>query len=137
MVVNFGKCCRPIPGDPIQGFVSAGRGVVIHTQNCKNVAEHLKQPEKLVDVDWGNQVEGEFPVEIRVLVDNQRGVLATVAAAISDTGANIVNVGIEDRDGLYSAITFLIDVADRQHLAQVMRRTRPIRFVNRMYRTRS
>ena len=63
--------------------------------------------------------------------------LATVAAAISDTGANIVNVGIEDRDGLYSAITFLIDVADRQHLARVMRRIRPIRFVNRMYRTRS
>ncbi len=137
MVVNFGKCCRPIPGDPIQGFVSAGRGVVIHTQNCKNVAEHLKQPEKLVDVEWGNQVEGEFPVEIRVLVDNQRGVLATVAAAISDTGANIVNVAIEDRDGLYCAITFLIDVADRQHLAQVMRRVRPIRFVNRIYRTRS
>ncbi len=137
MVVNFGKCCRPIPGDPIQGFVSAGRGVVIHTQNCRNVAEHLKQPEKLIDVEWGSSVEGEFPVEIRVQAANERGVLATVAAAISDAGANIQNVDIEDRDGLYSSMTFLIDVADRQDLAQVMRRIRPIRFVNRIFRTRS
>ncbi len=137
MVVNFGRCCRPIPGDPIQGFVSSGRGVVIHTQSCKNVAEHLKQPEKLIDVEWEAHVEGEFPVEIRVLVANQLGVLATVAAAISDTGANIENVSIEDRDGLYSALTFLIDVADRGHLARVMRRIRSIQFVNRIYRTRN
>ncbi len=137
MVVNFGRCCRPIPGDPIQGFVSSGRGVVIHTQSCKNVAEHLKQPEKLIDVEWEDHVEGEFPVEIRVLVANQLGVLATVAAAISDTGANIENVSIEDRDGLYSALTFLIDVADRGHLARVMRRIRSIQFVNRIYRTRN
>ena len=137
MVVNFGRCCRPIPGDPIQGFVSSGRGVVIHTQSCKNVAEHLKQPEKLIDVEWEDHVEGEFPAEIRVLVANQLGVLATVAAAISDTGANIENVSIEDRDGLYSALTFLIDVADRGHLARVMRRIRSIQFVNRIYRTRN
>ena len=111
--------------------------MVIHTQNCRNVAEHLKQPEKLIDVEWGSSVEGEFPVEIRVQAANERGVLATVAAAISDAGANIQNVDIEDRDGLYSSMTFLIDVADRQDLAQVMRRIRPIRFVNRIFRTRS
>jgi guanosine-3',5'-bis(diphosphate) 3'-pyrophosphohydrolase len=137
MVVNFAKCCRPIPGDPIHGVVTAGRGIVIHTQTCKNVAEHLKQPEKLIDVEWEKEVEGEFPVEIRVQVANQRGVLATVAAAISDTGANIENVSIEDRDGLYNALTFVIDVADRQHLARVMRRIRVIRLVSKIYRTKS
>jgi len=137
MVVNFGKCCRPIPGDPIHGFVSAGRGIVIHSQSCKNVAEHMNQPEKLIDVEWEDQVEGEFPVEIRVQVANQRGVLATVAAAIADTGGNIENVSIEDRDGLHSALTFLIEVADRQHLARVMRRVRDIRTVSRIHRTKS
>jgi len=137
MVVNFAKCCRPIPGDPIHGVVTAGRGIVIHTQTCKNVAEHLKQPEKLIDVEWEDDVEGEFSVEIRVQVANQRGVLATVAAAISDTGANIENVSIEDRDGLYNALTFVIAVADRQHLARVMRRIRAIRLVSKIYRTKS
>jgi len=137
MVVNFAKCCRPIPGDPIHGAVTAGRGIVIHTQTCKNVAEHLRQPEKLIDVDWEDDVEGEFPVEIRVQVANQRGVLATVAAAISGAGANIQNVSVQDRDGLYHALTFLIEVADRQHLARVMRRIRVIRQVSRLHRTRS
>jgi len=96
MVVNYAKCCRPIPGDVIHGFVTAGRGIVIHTQNCKNVAEHLARPEKLVEVGWENDIQGDFPVEVRLEVADQRGVLATIAAAISDGGANIEYVSIED-----------------------------------------
>jgi len=137
MVVNFAKCCRPIPGDPIHGFVSAGRGIVIHAQWCRNTAEHAHHPEKLVDVAWGNRVDGEFPAEVRVELANQKGALATVASAISGEGANIENVNIEDRDGLYSHITFLVDVADRAHLARVMRRVRSISLVNRISRNRS
>ncbi len=136
MVVSFAKCCRPIPGDPIHGFVSAGRGIVIHSQSCRNVADHLERPEKLVDVAWDTSIEGEYPVEVRIEVANQRGVLATVAAAMSDMGANIENVSIEDRDGLYTSMTFLIDVVDRQHLARVIRRLRSISLVNRIYRSK-
>jgi RelA/SpoT family (p)ppGpp synthetase len=136
MVVTFGKCCRPVPGDPIQGFVSAGRGLVIHTQSCKNVAEHADRPEKIIEVQWAPGVKGEFPAEIRVDAADQRGVLATVAAAISEQGANIENVSIADRDGLYTTLTFLIDVRDRQHLARVLRRLRGIRQVSRIARSR-
>ena len=136
MVVNFGKCCRPIPGDPIHGFVSAGRGIVIHTQWCRNTVEHLHHPEKLVDVAWGNRVDGEFATEIRVEMANQKGSLATVASAISGEGANIENVNIEDRDGLYSTMTFLIDVSDRAHLARIMRRVRSLSLVSRISRSR-
>jgi RelA/SpoT family (p)ppGpp synthetase len=136
MVVSFAKCCRPIPGDSIQGFVSAGRGIVIHTQGCRNVTEHAVRPEKVIEVAWSPGVRGEYPVEIRVDAADQRGVLATVAAAISDEGANIENVSIADRDGLYTTLTFLIDVADRQHLARVLRRLRGIRQVSRIFRAR-
>jgi (p)ppGpp synthase/HD superfamily hydrolase len=136
MVVHFGRCCRPIPGDPIQGFVSPGRGIVIHTQWCKNVAERVHRLEKVIDLAWEPTVRGEYPVDVRVEVADQRGVLATVAAAIADEGANIENVDIADRDGLYTAITFTVDVTDRLHLARILRRVRGIRQVTRIFRVR-
>jgi len=136
MVVSFARCCRPIPGDPIQGFVSAGRGIVIHTQWCKNVLERPNRPEKVIEVAWEAGVKGVYPVDIRVEVADQRGVLATVASAIADAGANIENVTIADRDGLYTSMSFVIDVTDRQHLARVLRRVRGIRRVSRIYRAR-
>ncbi|MFP5506857.1 MAG: bifunctional GTP diphosphokinase/guanosine-3',5'-bis pyrophosphate 3'-pyrophosphohydrolase [Gammaproteobacteria bacterium] len=137
MVVSFAKCCRPIPGDRIVGFVSAGRGIVIHTENCKNVADIRNRPEKWVDVEWEREVKGEFTAELRVEVANQRGVLATVAAAIADMGSNIENVGIEERDGLNTSMAFTITVRDRQHLARVMRRIRHIPLVLRISRAKS
>ncbi|MBI5461697.1 MAG: bifunctional GTP diphosphokinase/guanosine-3',5'-bis pyrophosphate 3'-pyrophosphohydrolase [Gammaproteobacteria bacterium] len=137
MVVNFAKCCRPIPGDRIVGFVSAGRGIIIHAENCKNIADFRSRPDKWVDVEWEREVSGEFTAELRVEVANQRGVLATVAAAIADMGSNIENVGIEERDGLNTSIAFTITVHDRKHLARVMRRIRHIPLVLRISRAKS
>jgi len=136
MVINFAKCCHPIPGDPIVGFVTSGRGVVIHTESCKNVAEYRKLPEKWIDAQWEDNVKGDFVVEVRVEVLNQRGVLATVAAAIADMGGNIENVNMTERDGRNSTMTMLIDVHNRQHLANLMRRIRTIEPVLRIVRTR-
>jgi RelA/SpoT family (p)ppGpp synthetase len=136
MVVNFAKCCRPIPGDPIVGFVTAGRGIVIHVENCKNLTEYRNLPEKWIDVAWEAEVQGDFPVEIRMEVANQRGALATVAAAVAEMDANIDNVTMEERDGRYSALTLLIEVQDRRHLARIMRRVRSIDLVAKITRTR-
>ena len=135
MVVSFGKCCHPIPGDPIVGFVSAGRGIVIHTTGCGNLAEYADRPERWVEVVWESSVDGEFPAEIRVDMANRKGVLATVAAAIAEMGANIDNVNIEHRDGLDSTLIFVIEVRDRAHLARIMRRIRGIGEVSRIVRT--
>lgn len=137
MVVNFGKCCHPIPGDPILGFVSTGRGVVIHTQSCNNLSELMDRPDRWIDVEWEADVKGEFSVEIRVEVTNQKGVLATVAATISNMSANIENVSIDDRDGVYSSLNLVIEVTDRKHLAQIIRRLRAIPLVSRIVRSRS
>jgi len=133
-VVSLAKCCRPIPGDSVLGFVTAGRGIVIHSETCKNVAEYRKLPEKWIDVQWDDNVEGEFPVELRLLVNNQRGVLATVAAAISELGANIEHVHMEEKDGLHSSLSFIVAVAGRKHLARVMMRLRNIELVERISR---
>jgi (p)ppGpp synthase/HD superfamily hydrolase len=134
MVVSLGKCCHPIPGDPVLGFVSAGRGVVIHTAACRNIAEYADQPEKWVDVEWEPTIDGDFPVEVRIDTANQKGVLATVAAAISDMGANIENVSMENSEGSTATLSFVIGVTDRVHLAQLIRRIRGISEVTRIMR---
>ncbi len=135
MVVSFPKCCYPIPGDPILGFASAGRGIVVHHQSCKNVAEYRKEPEKWVNVEWETQVDRDFPAAIRMNVTNQRGVLATVAAAIADEGANIENVEMQDRDDRYIRLSFVIAVRDRNHLARVMHKVRGVKHVSGINRT--
>ena len=137
MVVNFGRCCHPIPGDPIVGFVSKGRGLVIHTTSCRNITEYADRRENWVEVAWEPGIDGEFPVEIRVDTANQKGVLATVASVIADTGANIENVTMDNRDGFNASLNFVINVHDRIHLAKVMRRIRIVSQVTRITRTLS
>ena len=133
-VINFAKCCRPIPGDPILGFITAGRGLVIHTQDCKNVAEYRNKPEKWIDVKWEDDVQGDFPLDISLLVQSSRGVLARIAAAIADMEANIENVNIEERDGLHSSISFTVLVQNRKHLARIMKGLRKMEEVIRIQR---
>jgi len=137
MVVHFARCCRPIPGDAIVGFISAGRGLVIHTGTCNNLSEFRSRPDKWIDVEWQPDIEGEFPAEIRVDVSNQKGVLATIAAEISEAGSNIENVSIEERDGLETAMNFTVTVHDRRHLARVMRCIRKLPSVIRISRSKN
>jgi guanosine-3',5'-bis(diphosphate) 3'-pyrophosphohydrolase len=136
MVMHFAKCCRPIPGDPVVGLMTAGRGMVIHTTTCPNLREHRHPPENYIDVQWEPGIEEEYPVEVAVLVADRRGVLATVAAAIGNADSNIENVAIEERDGLTNTLKFTLTVHNRQHLARVMRRVRNIPSVMRISRLR-
>ena len=126
MVISFARCCYPIPGDAIVGHVSKGRGLVIHVGGCRNAQEHAHRPENWVDVAWESEVKGEFPVEIRVDVAHRKGMLATVAAAIAERDSNIENVTMENRDGLTASLDFTINVRDRLHLAQIIRRIRSL-----------
>jgi RelA/SpoT family (p)ppGpp synthetase len=135
-VVFFAKCCRPIPGDPILGFVSAGRGIVIHTRGCKNVREFKNSPERWVDVKWEGDIQESFPADIRVDSANQRGVLATVAATIAAEDSNIENVSIAEKDGRYSTMNFTVSVHDRAHLARILRRIRSLEGVLRIARSK-
>jgi guanosine-3',5'-bis(diphosphate) 3'-pyrophosphohydrolase len=134
LVINFPKCCYPIPGDPIHGFVTSGRGIVIHRQTCKNIAEYRNHQEKWIQVEWEADIKREFQVMIRLNSSNQRGVLANIAATIADAGANIEKVEMVERDDRYADQRFIIDVKDRVHLANVIRKIRSIKSVSHITR---
>jgi RelA/SpoT family (p)ppGpp synthetase len=133
-VVSFGKCCRPVPGDPIVGYLSAGRGIVIHRGACKNVADYKTNPEKWIEVQWEQYIKADFPVELRLDVSNKRGVLATIAATISAADTNIENINTSERDGVTTTVNLILNVRDRSHLAHVMRRLRTLPEVLRIFR---
>ena len=126
LVVSYARCCNPIPGDEIIGFLSSGLGVVIHRTSCPNVADFRKHPTKWIPVDWQRGIKGEFQSEIQVRTMNRVGLLAEVAGRISATKSNIDHVNIET-DGDASTLQFRLKVRDRGHLAQVLRsiRTNP------------
>lgn len=125
-VVSFGKCCRPLPGDAIIGYLNTGRGIVIHRDNCKNVASYKKNPEKWIEVEWEQRLGADFSAELRLDVTNKRGVLATIAAAISATDTNIETINTTERDGTTTTVYLLLNVRDRAHLARVMRQLRTL-----------
>ncbi len=137
LVMNYARCCHPIPGDPIIGHVSSGRGMVIHTDDCNNITDIRDNPEKCVTVSWDPNVEGEFSVELRVELENQRGIIATLATAITGAEANLEKISTLERDARLSIVNLLIGVRNRRHLAQVMRRIRLINAVASVSRVKS
>ena len=134
VVVKYARCCNPIPGDPIVGTFNPGSGIVIHHQSCPNVGDVRKQSANWLDVQWEDDVEGEFSSALKVDVGNKRGMLATIASAIAEEGSNIEDVRSEEKDGLSSSLRFIITVRDRRHLAAIMRQLRAIPSVMRISR---
>ncbi len=137
MVMNYAKCCHPIPGDPIVGHISSGRGMVIHTDDCNNIADIRDNPDKCVAVSWDPDVEGEFSVELRVELENLRGIIATLATTITGTEANIEKISTVERDARFSIVNLSLNVRNRVHLARVMKRVRLIKPVTKVTRVKS
>jgi guanosine-3',5'-bis(diphosphate) 3'-pyrophosphohydrolase len=125
-VISFANCCLPIPGDDIMGFHTAGKGVVVHRQDCPNVTEFRKSPDRWVPIDWDSQVTGDYDAALLIDVENRTGVLAQVAAAIAQSQSNIERVEYLERDINAAVMRFSIQVRDRTHLAEVMRRLRRV-----------
>ncbi|TXH75935.1 MAG: bifunctional (p)ppGpp synthetase/guanosine-3',5'-bis(diphosphate) 3'-pyrophosphohydrolase, partial [Lysobacteraceae bacterium] len=133
-VVTFANCCMPIPGDDIMGYHTTGRGIVVHRTGCAHISEYRKSPERWVAIGWDREVSGDFQVGLRVEVDNRPGVLAQVAAAIAQADSNIDAVEYLDRDKNIAVIRFGIEVNDRVHLAEVIRRVRRLGVVHGIQR---
>ncbi|HEY4556264.1 MAG TPA: RelA/SpoT AH/RIS domain-containing protein, partial [Lysobacter sp.] len=123
-VVSFANCCLPVPGDVIMGYHTAGKGVVVHRLECANVADYRKSPDRWVSIGWDREVSGDFGAALRVELDNRPGALAQVAAAIAEAESNIDRVEYLERDSNLAVLRFGIEVADRRHLADVLRRVR-------------
>jgi len=135
LIVSYARCCHPLPGDEIMGYLSAGRGVVIHRSACGNLTRFAKEPGKWLAVEWEPDVEGDFQVELRVETPNRPGALAEVATRIAEAGSNIEQVSVSEEDDEYAEMTFLVLARDRVHLARVMRSIRAMPDVKRLART--
>jgi GTP diphosphokinase / guanosine-3',5'-bis(diphosphate) 3'-diphosphatase len=137
MAVQFAQCCRPIPGDPILGFINKEKGLIIHTHDCPTTRKFKLDPDKWLDVEWDSDNKKLFKVNVKVVVVNERGMLAQMASGISEVGANIDNVNIEEPDGSqYANVNFTVQVRNRVHLAELMRNLRKIPNVVRINRVK-
>jgi GTP diphosphokinase / guanosine-3',5'-bis(diphosphate) 3'-diphosphatase len=126
MLVSYALCCCPIPGDPILGVLSSGKGIMVHMDRCHHMARLRRHPEKFMPLRWSEELSGDFLVSIRIHVVNQRGILAVLALAVSDADGNIEDMSIEDRDGQHYHVVFKVMVRDRAHLASVIRSLRQV-----------
>jgi len=137
MAVQFAQCCRPIPGDPILGFINKDKGLVIHTHDCPAIRKFRVDPEKWLDVEWDPDSKRLFKVNLNLAAANKRGMLAKIAAGIAEAGSNIDNVSMEESDNsAYTNMNFTVQVQDRVHLADLMRRLRKIPDVVRINRVK-
>ena len=121
MVVKYGKCCYPIPGDPIIGIMTAGKGLVVHHIKCVNTKRKNTSRDKWAHVYWANDIDNEYTAEINIRTANEPGVLALVATTISEEGSNIENIVFDERLGATTNLTVLLTVKNRVHLARIMR----------------
>lgn len=137
IVVTFAKCCRPIPGDPIGGYVEKGHGLIVHNEQCPSLENYRQNPDKYVSLRWEDKVFGDFPVDLRVEILNQRGSLARLALTISDAESNIENINAEEFDDRYFSVNLTITVRDRIHLARTLRKIRHAKNVTRVVRNRT
>ena len=137
MVVAYAKCCKPIKGDPIIGHISAGRGIVIHTDTCKNMVEVREKPEEVMDVRWDTEVDQEFSVELKVELEHERGIIAVLASTITNTDANIERINLIEKDAKLGTVNIVLTVKDRIHLAHVIKRIRLIKGINKILRTKN
>lgn len=134
LLISFARCCRPIPGDAIVGHMSSGKGVVVHTDSCKNLQGLRSKGEQLTPINWSANVKGEFLTEVRVEVKTERGIIASLATRIAQTGTSIEGIQVNERDAENSIINLTVTVSNRIHLANVMRSVRTMRSVQKVSR---
>jgi RelA/SpoT family (p)ppGpp synthetase len=135
MAVQLASCCRPIPGDAIVGSIKKGQGLVVHASDCASIVRsRKKEPEQWIDVEWDARTARLFQAAINVTVENQRGVLAKVASEIAEAGSNIDAISMEEDRAMYTIMRLVLEVANRQHLARVMRALRRLPAVKRISR---
>ena len=124
LVLSYAACCKPIPGDNIIAHFSNQKGIVIHTERCKNMTSLRKDPAHCAPVQWEDEVSGDFSVEIKIISDDRPGLLAEISASISEANSNIVNFRMDPPAGSSIQMFIIIELKDRPHLAKIMRRLR-------------
>jgi RelA/SpoT family (p)ppGpp synthetase len=136
-MVTYAKCCHPLPGDPIAGYLSSEKGMVVHRENCKNLGEFRETPERLVGLRWHNEVAGDYITALKIEIENRRGVIAVIATRINSMDINIEKIATGDKDPLFALVDLELQVQSRVHLARVMKRLRNIDGVHKVTRVKN
>ncbi len=136
-MITLSRCCYPIPGDPILGVISSGKGLVIHVDSCKNIADMREHADRISHVSWSPNVQGEFPVDLVINVESDRSLFAKIASRITELGANIEKIHYKEQDPSRNILRLTIGVKDRVHLANIMRRIRGMRQVEKIGRDKN
>ncbi|HSQ86865.1 MAG TPA: bifunctional (p)ppGpp synthetase/guanosine-3',5'-bis(diphosphate) 3'-pyrophosphohydrolase, partial [Desulfobacterales bacterium] len=127
ILIKFGKCCQPVPGDSITGYITRGYGVTVHRTSCINAMK--MSPERQIDVEWSVDIADTYPVKILVRSYDRVGLLADITANISKNGANILSANTETRDSKIVDSLFTIAVEDTDHLNRVLSAIRKIKYI--------
>lgn len=135
IMVRFARCCHPIPGDEILGYISRGRGITVHTENCVNIEE--MDPERIVDVEWNVSKKQTFPVNMMVICSDKKGLLAELSAVISGMDINISHAEIDTKpDDMQAICSFKLDVNDLNQFNQVLNAIKKLKSVKSVERVR-
>ena len=133
LMVRYAQCCQPVPGDPVVGYVTRGRGVSIHRADCPNLLLLAHEPERRLEIDW-QEAQGErFVVRLALEGNDRRGLYADVAAAVSSTGTDIKSMDLRSTDGRTSG-SMLVEVENLAHLEKIMRATRKVKGITEVAR---
>jgi GTP pyrophosphokinase len=132
ILIKFGKCCQPVPGDLIVGYITRGFGVTVHRTNCVNALG--MNPERQIEVEWNQDASEIYPVRIRIISQDRVGLLADVVSNISKFGANILNATSETRDNKMVDSFFTIGVEDISHLDKILSAVRKVKRVQEVKR---
>lgn len=120
--ISFAHCCYPLPGDPVVGHLTHGKGVVVHRRECPLITNQLAQSEQRVDIDWPEDFDTSLPAAIQLEIKSGARLIAQVAALIDDAGADIERIDTAEHDARLTVITLVIDVHNRRHLARILKR---------------
>jgi guanosine-3',5'-bis(diphosphate) 3'-pyrophosphohydrolase len=127
ILIKFGKCCQPVPGDAIIGYITQGYGVTVHRASCVNAMR--TSPERQIEVEWSTESADRYPVKIQILSNDRVGLLADVVSSISKFGANILNASSETKETQMVESFFTISVADKEHLEKILSAVKKVKHV--------
>ena len=136
-IISLARCCQPIPGDNIQGMITAGKGVLVHRTECSNVARQRRRAKEWVAVVWGADIADSFQTNVIVEINNVPGVLAKISNVMSEMDTNIEDIRFDRSSESISILDFTLTVSDRNHLGRLIKRVRSLYAVHRARRAKS
>ena len=129
LVVNYAPCCKPIPGDSVMGHFTAERGLVVHQERCKNILPFRKNPEQCFPVNWGESTGKYFTAQIKIVANDETGLLASIASTITETKTNISSIQTTDLNSGLHDFVLNLEVSDRVHLSKILKKIKALKSV--------